>query len=211
MIETTQRHAKETAETLSPIQPSQTEPITGTHRQAGPKLSPGHGARFYRQAPRFILVGGLNTAIDLLALNGLLLFFPTNNTWLILLYTVFAFGIGATNSFLLNKYWTFEHRQPTTPRELTRFSITTLFGISWNATLIWLASSVPHPFLTNTVIWTNASKLLAIGSAALFSYLGMRLWVFVNPPQRGSSPMMLFTTQNRSCHPERSARSDCAR
>jgi len=174
VIETSELQYKdqEIAEILSPIQTTQTESNKDSHRSGRNHL--------LRQAPRFILVGGLNTALDLLALNCLLLLLPTTNTLLILLYTVLAYCIGAVNSFLLNKYWTFEHAQRTTPRELARFTVTTLFGIGWNATLIWLASKIAHPFLTNTVVWTNASKLVAIGSAAFISFLGMRLWVFVN-------------------------------
>jgi putative flippase GtrA len=164
---------QETAEILSPIQTNQTEHNPSQHHSK-------RRSHLLRQAPRFILVGGLNTALDLLALNCLLLLFPTTNTLLILLYTILAYSVGAANSFLLNKYWTFEHAQRTTPRELARFTITTLFGIGWNAALIWLASKVAHPFLSNTVIWTNASKFVAIGSAAFISFLGMRLWVFVN-------------------------------
>jgi putative flippase GtrA len=175
VIETPELQYKDQAmaEDLSPLQ----------RNQAELNISQYHNKRrslLFRQAPRFILVGGLNTALDLLALNCLLLLFPTTNTSLILLYTVLAYSVGAANSFLLNKYWTFEYAQRTTPREIARFTITTLFGIGWNATLIWLASKIAHPFLTNTVVWTNASKLVAIGSAAFISFLGLRLWVFVN-------------------------------
>ena len=164
---------RETTEIFSPIQPQQTESNTCARHRLG-------RTSLLRQAHHFVLVGGLNTALDLMALNGLLLLFPTTNTLLIVLYTILAYSVGAANSFLLNKYWTFEHAQRTTPRELARFTITMLFGIGWNAALIWLASIIAHPFLANTVVWTNVSKLVAIGSAAFISFLGMRLWVFVN-------------------------------
>ena len=180
MIETPELRYKEPSETLSPIQPYPTKYNTGAHHRQNPTyllVSP----RFIEGA-RFILVGGLNTTLDLLALNSLLFLFPTGNRLLILIYTVLAYSIGAANSFLLNKYWTFKHRQRTTPREIGRFTITTLFGIGWNAALIWLASTIAHPFPTNAVLWTNASKIVAIGSGAFISFLGMRLWVFVSTP-----------------------------
>lgn len=133
------------------------------------------------QVPRFAIVGVMNATLDLLVLNGLLWLFPTPRTLLILLYTVIAYGVGAANSFLLNKYWTFQHRQRTTPKELLRFGITILFGLSWSILCIWLASLIVHPFITNTTIWTNLSKVVAIGSAAFLSFLAMRLWIFVKP------------------------------
>ena len=138
----------------------------------------------FRQVLRFGLVGGLNTLVDLLILNSLLLLFPTNNTPMLLAYNSLAYSIGAVNSFLLNKYWTFGQRQRTTRKEVVRFVLTTLCGIGWSSIILWLASNLLHPFLVNTTIWANASKVLAIGGTALISYLGMRLWVFVSKGQQ---------------------------
>jgi putative flippase GtrA len=53
------------------------------------------------------LVGGLNTLVDLLILNGLLWLFPTTSSLTLLVYSSLAYSLGAVNSFLLNKYWTF--------------------------------------------------------------------------------------------------------
>jgi hypothetical protein len=53
-------------------------------------------------------------------------------------------------------------------------------GIGWSNSIIWLASHVLRPFLVNTTVWANVSKLVAIFGTALISYLGMRLWVFVS-------------------------------
>jgi putative flippase GtrA len=127
----------------------------------------------------FGLVGGANTILDLLALNGLLFLFPTNQVWLILLYNILAYSFGALNSFFLNKYWTFKNYHRATWPELSRFVLTTLMGMGSNTALVWLASFIPHAFIVNTVVWTNVSKVAALVISALVSYLGMRLWVFV--------------------------------
>jgi putative flippase GtrA len=176
VIETSTISQKQTSEIHPPVQSLHSEQDGVFHRVSG-------WTYLFRQMPRFGLVGGLNTVLDLLVLNGLFLLFPTSSTLLVLAYNVFASSVGAVNSFLLNKYWTFGRRQCTTWSELVRFAFTTLFGIGWSNTLIWLASNVAHPFVTNTVIWTNASKVVAIGSMALISYLGMRLWVFASTPR----------------------------
>jgi putative flippase GtrA len=136
---------------------------------------------------RFGLVGGLNTLVDLAILNCLLWLFPTDRTFSLLAYSSLAYSIGAINSFLLNKYWTFRQRQKTTSRELVRFALATLFGTGWSTLILWLASLVLHPYLVSPTIWANVSKVIAIGGTALISYLAMRLWVFVRPPShRGS-------------------------
>jgi putative flippase GtrA len=138
--------------------------------------------RFYmlRQVLRFGLAGGLNTLVDVLTLNGLLWLFPPTSTLLLLSYNVLAYSLGAVNSFLLNKYWTFRQKQQTTRRELARFTLVTLCGIGWSTIILWLASKVLHPLLVNPTLWANASKVVAIAGTALISYLGMRLWVFVS-------------------------------
>jgi putative flippase GtrA len=136
----------------------------------------------YPQIVRFGLVGGVNTGLDLLALNALLLLLPTNQAGLILVYNVLAYSFGAFNSFLLNKYWTFRNKQTMSWREFTRFALTTLFGMAVNTALVWAIRAIPHPFVQNMVLWTNVSKILAIVVSAAISYFGMRLWVFVQKP-----------------------------
>lgn len=133
-----------------------------------------------RQVLRFGVAGGLNTLVDVLILNGLLWVFPTTSTLMLLAYNSLAYSVGAINSFLLNKYWTFGQRQRTTRAELVRFTLITLCGIGWSSSILWLAGLALHSFLANATVWANASKLVAIAGTALISYLGMRLWVFVS-------------------------------
>ncbi|HZU70238.1 MAG TPA: glycosyltransferase [Ktedonobacteraceae bacterium] len=176
MLETLQLRKGEPQENVVTVQPQY-------HREpAQSRRVPLINGRFalFGQVLRFALVGGLNTVVDLLILNGLLWLFPTSSTVMLLAYSAFAFSIGAINSFLFNKYWTFEQRQKTTRKELLRFVATTLCGIVWSSIILWLASNLLHPVLVNAIVWANASKVFAIGGTALISYLGMRLWVFVS-------------------------------
>jgi len=128
----------------------------------------------------FCLVGGLNTIVDLLLLNGLLWIWPTQDTMQLLVYNSCAYAFGAVNSFLLNKYWTFQKRQQTTYKEVFRFALTTLCGIICNDTILWLVGTALHPTMINATLWTNTSKVLAICGTFLISYLGMHLWVFAH-------------------------------
>ncbi len=137
----------------------------------------------FLQVIRFGLVGGLNTALDLLIFNAFLLFFPTKDTFMLIVYNSTAYALGGINSFVLNKYWTFRHNQKTTRQEVVRFIITTLLGIACNDLIIWLISYVSHPLITDARLWANVSKICAIFGTVLISYIGMRLWVFVKPAQ----------------------------
>jgi putative flippase GtrA len=155
------------------------------------------------QILRFGLVGGLSTTLDLLVLNLLLWLRQTTNPWITILYTILAYGVGSINTFLCNKYWTFQRKQRTTWKELGRFATTILTGLSWNLALIWLASMIPHPFIKDQVLWTNAAKLVAIASAAFISFLGMRLWVFVRPATQKDTSMNNYdTTTHTTQHSE---------
>jgi putative flippase GtrA len=137
-----------------------------------------------RQLIRFAMVGGLNTAIDLVILNALLWLFPTQDTLLLLVYNSLAYLTGAVNSFFLNKYWTFRNGEKTNRGQVLRFSVTTLAGVTCNNVILWLVSTYIHPLIANTSVWANISKIIAIGGTVLISFVGMRLWVFVKHSQK---------------------------
>lgn len=127
---------------------------------------------------RFAIVGIVNTIIDLFALNCLLIFFPSSQPEMLVVYNSVAYAVGALNSFILNKYWTFHRHQKVTKAELLRFALVNPFGILCNDILLGLAAGIAHPLLINTIIWANFSKVFAIAGTSTISFLGMRLWVF---------------------------------
>ena len=147
-----------------------------------PRPAQSWGVSFW-QIVRFGIVGTLNTIIDLLALNILLWHFPTHNANLLLLYNSIAYTLGALNSFSLNKYWTFQHRQTISGWELVRFAIVNVAGILCNDSIIWVVARSLYPLLASNLLWANASKLVAVSGTMILSYLGMRLWVFASKPQ----------------------------
>lgn len=140
----------------------------------------------FRQLFRFALVGGANTLIDVLMLNVLLWYFPTNNVMVLVAYNSVAYSSGAVTSFFLNKYWTFEHKQHSTWREVTRFAIILAFEILYSNGLVWLAGKALQPLIANPTLWGNASKLIAIAGSAIFSYTSMRFWAFAGQQQKRS-------------------------
>ena len=131
------------------------------------------------QFVRFGLVGCVNTIIDLLVLNGLLWLWPAQGTARLLLFNTLAYACGALNSFVFNRYWTFRREGPPNAREGARFLLVTLAAIACNDLILWLMRNILHPVHLNPALWTNVSKVVAIGGTILLSYLGMRLWVFV--------------------------------
>jgi putative flippase GtrA len=145
------------------------------------------------QLVRFCIVGVINATIDILALNILLLCFPTHNANILVLYNSAAFTLGALNSYLLNKYWTFHRRQAITGGELLRFTTITVIGFLCNDGIIWIAAHALHPLIANPILWANASKLSAVVGTAIVSYLGMRLWVFAGKPHESEKEREVYS------------------
>ncbi len=131
------------------------------------------------QFVRFGLVGCVNTTIDLLVLNGLLWLWPGQGMPRLLLANTIAYACGALNSFFFNRYWTFQRKGPPKAREGVRFLLMTLAAIGCNDLILWFMGNILHPAHLNATLWANISKVAAIGGTILISYLGMRLWVFV--------------------------------
>ncbi len=140
------------------------------------------------QLLRFAVTGGLNTLVDILVLNALVWLLAIRSTPLLLACNIVAYCAGAINSFILNKYWTFGQREPIASGELWRFALITISGSLWSSGILWLAGLALQHVLVNPALWTNAAKVVAIGGTALISYLGLRLWVFVQrrPAQRAA-------------------------
>ena len=131
------------------------------------------------QFVRFGLVGCVNTTIDLLILNGLLWLWPGQNIARLLLFNTIAYACGVLNSFVFNRYWTFQRTGRPKAREGARFLLVTLAAIVCNDLILWLMSKILLPVHLNPTLWTNISKVAAIGGTILVSYLGMSLWVFM--------------------------------
>ena len=131
---------------------------------------------------RYCLVGGVNTAFDLLTLNALLWRFPTNDVLVLVAYNSVAYTSGALSSFFLNKYWTFGHKRRTTWREVIRFVIILFFEVLYSNGLVWLAGQALQPLIANATLWGNASKLVAVVGGTVISYICMRFWTFASGP-----------------------------
>ena len=135
----------------------------------------------FLQLLRFCVVGGANTGLDLLVFNVLLMVNQTQNSGLLIAYNSLAYLLGAVNSFLWNKYWTFREHRHITASQLVRFALVTGLGILCNDMFLWMANSTLSTLMLSGWWWTNTAKVCAIGGSFLVSYFGMHLSVFRSP------------------------------
>jgi putative flippase GtrA len=142
----------------------------------------GRLARLAKQFSKFIVVGGINTAIDIAALNvQMVLTGISSGPWLILFNTV-SFALAVTNSYFLNKYWTFEDKRHDAKEDTVKFS--QFFGVSIvgagiNSGVVYgFTALIPPMFGLSQLLWTNVGKLFATGISLIWNFIGYKLWVF---------------------------------
>lgn len=127
---------------------------------------------------RFCVVGTTNAVIDFGVLNFLLWKFATSNNWIVIGYNSLAVLFAATNSFIWNKYWTFQQRHRITRQEVSRFVVLTSATIVMNDLLMSILAMIFPHLMNNGAIGANVLKLAAIIGTLSVSFFGMRLWVF---------------------------------
>ncbi len=122
-----------------------------------------HGPR----GTRFALVGALNTAIDIGVFSAA--FYGLG--WPLLLANAAGFVLGVSNSYILNKVWTFGDRS--TGREaLARglvFLATSLVGLGLGSLSIWLLAMIMPAIL---------AKIATVGVTFVWNYWASGRFVY---------------------------------
>ncbi|AEF93645.1 GtrA family protein [Desulfotomaculum nigrificans CO-1-SRB] len=115
----------------------------------------------------FSLVGLSNTLIDYLVFFLLYHWFSAYY----LLAQVISYSCGAVNSYLLNKYWTFQKKNVPTGAEILRFIIINVLVLAVSSLSLYV---VTKNFSFNMFI----CKTIATGSSFAVNYIGNKFWVF---------------------------------
>ena len=99
------------------------------------------------QAGKFVLVGALNTFIDLGVLNLLMLFFGIASGLFFALFKGISFLVATTNSYFWNKHWTFQKREKVfSSQEFYKFLIVTTIGLFINVSVASFVFSKVSPW-----------------------------------------------------------------
>jgi len=131
------------------------------------------------QAARFILVGGLNTFIDLGVLNILIF---VGGTAVGIWFSVFkgiAFIVAVLNSYVLNKYWTFEAKTEEKGKEFLSFLLVSIVGFVINVGVAsFLVNIIGAPETVSQNMWANIAAITATFTGMLWNFIGYKLFVF---------------------------------
>lgn len=136
------------------------------------------------QIAKFILVGGLNTIVDLCVFNILYLLFGPATSLLATLFKGISFWVAVTNSYFWNKIWTFEQAknksQKRLKREFLEFLSVSVLGLLINITVF----STLHLILISGQVGFSDQAMINIAaiSASVFSFfanfIGYKFFVF---------------------------------
>lgn len=135
---------------------------------------------FIKQFVKFFVVGIINTAIDFLVLNTeMLLTGITSGPYMFLLNSI-SFAVATTNSFFMNKRWTFEDKGDQKEGvKFSQFLVVSVIGITINGGVVYFITSFINPlFGMNPQLWANVAKLFATAISLVWNFLGYKFIVF---------------------------------
>lgn len=143
----------------------------------------GFLTRTVRQFSKFVVVGLLNTGIDFAILNALtILTGITQGASMILLNTI-SFTAATTNSYFLNKHWTFRDKEKNSEeKKFFQFIAVSLIGAVINGGIVFAVTTYAKPAFGSLglgdQLWVNIAKVLATGISLVWNFLGYKFVVF---------------------------------
>lgn len=145
------------------------------------------------QVSKFATVGVINTIIDVVLFNLIRKFTKTKT----ILASYISSTIGMINSYVMNKYWTFESTQSglSAAGEAAKFFGSTIIGVYViHNGLVWLLSEkIKWPYklvysitkklpilkkLSEKFVCDNTAKLFGIAGSLIWNFLLYKFWVF---------------------------------
>ncbi|MCD6528072.1 GtrA family protein [bacterium] len=132
------------------------------------------------QGARFILVGALNTFVDLGVLNSLIWLSGIASGFSYSLFKGISFLVAVLNSYFWNKYWTFSKTEEAPEaEEFFKFLIVATIGFFLNVGIASFVVNIIGPqFGIGEKIWANVGALTATMIAWIWNFLGSKFIVF---------------------------------
>ena len=128
-----------------------------------------------RQAVKFVLVGGLNTLIDLGVLNLLIFITGIASGSGYSIFKGISFTVAVINSYFLNKLWTFKG----TGRKFLQFFIVSLIGFGINVgAASFIVNVIGAPVGMPASLWANIGAVSAVFITLFFNFIGSKYIVF---------------------------------
>lgn len=130
-----------------------------------------------KQFAKFIIVGSLNTSIDLGILNLMSMKYHIYSGIKVVGVNPFSFIAALANSFIWNKYWTFGEKEGEF-EEIPKFLTVAAVGLFINTGILYLITNFVNfgGLLPGQIL--NLGKLLATAVSLIWNFTGMKIFVF---------------------------------
>ena len=130
-----------------------------------------------REIVLFVIVGLLNTAIDFMVLNLLILLLHHDSGIWLIGFSCISFLAAVVNSYVLNGRLTFRGQTSRTSSHFIRFVAVNAVGLVINSTIVWsLVEISGHRFPVMVII--NVGKAMAVFGSLTWNYVATKRWVF---------------------------------
>ncbi len=127
------------------------------------------------QFGKFIVVGGLNTFLDLGVLNLLIILTGITAGYGFSIFKATSFIVSVINSFFWNKLWTFNAQKG----NFLTFFLVNLGGFLINVGVAsLLVNVVGAPAGMSLKLWDNVAALSSVVLVLTWNFLGMKFFVF---------------------------------
>ena len=134
------------------------------------------------QGAKFLLVGALNTIIDLGSLNLLIFLSGITAGIFFSAFKAISFIVAVLNSYVWNKYWTFSSHPKgvgKAGKEFFQFLLVSAGGLLMNVGTAFLVVDILGPqFGFSPAVWANIGAIAAAFTSLAWNFLGYRLIVF---------------------------------
>jgi len=125
---------------------------------------------------KFLAVGAMNTLVDFATLNLLIQLAHLS----LLLANSISFSLAVVNSYLLNKYWTFQDKKPLYLKQFSLFFVISLVGLGLSNLILHFGSRAIiflWPDLTFTSQY-NLAKIVSALAVLVWNFGAYQYWVF---------------------------------
>ncbi len=120
-----------------------------------------------KQFMKFAVVGGINTVIDYLIFSALIYLLHVHY----LAANIVSFSVAVTNSYILNRRWTFRRGSQQWRSEAAKFFIINIIALGISELLL-------HLFVERLHVSELLAKAMAIIVVLFWNFVGTRFWAF---------------------------------
>jgi putative flippase GtrA len=135
---------------------------------------------FFFQLSKFGLIGVANTVVDLGIYNLLIYTSDVSTGYLIVVFKSFSVLAAIVNSYVWNKFWSFEKKEVgNLGEEFTQFLMVSLVGLLLNVGITaFVVNIIGAPNGVGEKVWANVGGLTASILVLTWNFIGYKFFVF---------------------------------